>query len=305
MELQHLRYVVEVARWGSISRAAKHLYMGQPNLSKAVKEVELEIGRPLFRRTAQGVEPTRSGEDFLFYARGVLDQMEQLRGLYTARDGSRATLSLWMPRASYLAAAYGQWLGTLGNRALDLQYRETTANAAIDAVLSGEAHLGIVRFEARHAGFFESVMQANGLHHAPLWEFQMQVLMHRSHPLAHLDTVPLHRLDEYPEVTHGDSAFVLPQAEAERPPEPHSAGRIAVFDRAGEFNVLRGARGSYMWVSPMPAGVLQREEMCQRPCPEGRLLRDAAVWKGALPPLASGFLDAVHEQISALVTAGK
>ena len=80
MELQHLRYVVEVARWGSISRAAKHLYMGQPNLSKAVKEVELEIGRPLFRRTAQGVEPTRSGEDFLFYARGVLDQMEQQNG---------------------------------------------------------------------------------------------------------------------------------------------------------------------------------------------------------------------------------
>ena len=63
MNLQQLKYAVEIARVGSISKAAKNLYMGQPNLSKSIKELEAELGQTLFSRTARGVQPTRAGED--------------------------------------------------------------------------------------------------------------------------------------------------------------------------------------------------------------------------------------------------
>lgn len=301
MELQQLREVVEVARCGSISKAARRLYMGQPNLSKALKEAEREVGRALFRRTNQGVEPTRAGEDFLYYAREVLAQMERLEALYAPQPNAPAHLSVWMPRASYLAEAYAHWLRELDGHTLNLQCRETAGQNTLEAVMSGEAQLGILRFEACNTAYFESVVQAHGLHQAPLWQFQMQVLFAQTHPLARLDTVPLHRLNEYPFVTHGDSMMIAPPEQADRPAEFHAAGRVSVFDRASAFDALRGARGSYMWVSPVPGSILQREELCQRPCPEAPLCCDAAVWQGALPELAGKFLQAVQHQIQMLV----
>ena len=78
MNLQQLRYAVEVAKTGSITAAAKNLYMGQPNLSKSIRELEAELGITLFERTARGVAPTKNGEDFLGYARSIIAQMESL-----------------------------------------------------------------------------------------------------------------------------------------------------------------------------------------------------------------------------------
>lgn len=301
MELQHLRYVVEVARSGSISKAARRLYMGQPNLSKAVREVEEEVGQPLFRRTSQGVEPTRAGEDFLFYARQVLERMGQLEALYAPRGSAPARLSVWMPRASYLAAAYARWLHTLEGCTPELQVRETAAGAALEAVVSGEAQLGILRYEACNDAYFESLVQAHRLHQAPLWEYRMQVLVHSQHPLARLAEIPAEKLEEYPMVVHGDPAPIRPPQQAEHPAAQRAAGRIAVFDRAAQFSVLRHLRGSFMWVSPMPREVLAREGLCQRPCPGAPLFRDAAVWQGPLPGPASGFLDAVQREIADLI----
>ena len=88
MDLQQLRNVQEVARCGSISRAAKNLYMSQPNLSKSIRELEEELGIPLFRRTVHGVEITLSGEQFLQYARNILAQMDKLSSLYHNRKSS-------------------------------------------------------------------------------------------------------------------------------------------------------------------------------------------------------------------------
>ena len=94
MNLQQLKYAVEIARVGSISKAAKNLYMGQPNLSKSIKELEAELGQTLFSRTARGVQPTRAGEDFLGYARSILSQVESLSQLYR-KDGAPAARQLY------------------------------------------------------------------------------------------------------------------------------------------------------------------------------------------------------------------
>ena len=65
MNLLHLKYVVEISKTGSISKAAENLYMGQPNLSRAVRELEEEVGITIFNRTARGITVTAEGEELL------------------------------------------------------------------------------------------------------------------------------------------------------------------------------------------------------------------------------------------------
>ena len=85
MTVQQLRYVVAVAEAGSITEAARQLFLSQPSLSSAIKELEGEIGRPLFLRGRTGITLTREGMEFLGYARQVLRQMEVLEDRYVAK----------------------------------------------------------------------------------------------------------------------------------------------------------------------------------------------------------------------------
>ncbi|MEG1603495.1 MAG: LysR family transcriptional regulator, partial [Cloacibacillus sp.] len=105
--IQHLRYAVEVERTGSISRAAENLYMGQPHLSKAIRELEEDMNITIFNRTTKGVAPTPQGERFLEYARNILAQIDELESLYKP-SGARS-FSISLPRASYAAAAFAKF----------------------------------------------------------------------------------------------------------------------------------------------------------------------------------------------------
>ena len=109
MNLQQLRYAVEVAKTGSITAAAKNLYMGQPNLSKSIRELEAELGITLFERTARGVAPTKNGEDFLGYARSIIAQMESLETMFGPHTETGTQLSVCAPRASYVAQAFRRY----------------------------------------------------------------------------------------------------------------------------------------------------------------------------------------------------
>ena len=74
MNLTHLRYIIEVARTGSITKAAQNLYMGQPNLSKSIKDLEKSVGTAIFMRTPKGVVPTKKGEEIIEYAKSLVKQ---------------------------------------------------------------------------------------------------------------------------------------------------------------------------------------------------------------------------------------
>lgn len=305
MDLQQLRYAVTVAECGSINKAAGRLYMGQPNLSKSLRELENEIGRPLFRRTARGVEPTSVGAEFLMYARTILEQMDSLAAMYHPQEDGELRFSACVPRASYIADAFSRWAERYAAAPMHLRYRETNTAATLEAVSLEEAELGIVRYQRRDAAYFESTVLGHGLHQAPLWEFSMALLLHEAHPLARLQEIPFSQLAAYPRLVHGDFAPMGPQDEADSAPQTAAGGEIAVYDRAGQFDVLRSVAGSYMWVSPMPAAVLVRQGLVQRPCRSGTLYRDAAVWKGKMSEPASTFLDCVRAEISELVQQKK
>ena len=101
MNILHLKYAVEVAKAGSLSKAAEALYMNQPNLSRAIKELEASLGITIFGRSAKGVYVTPEGEEFLGYARKILSQIDEVEAIYKRRARAPAVFHLRAARQLY------------------------------------------------------------------------------------------------------------------------------------------------------------------------------------------------------------
>lgn len=76
MTLQQLKYIIGIVNSGSINEAAKRLFISQPSLSKAVRELENELNFEIFRRSSKGISLSLEGTEFLSYARQVVEQAE-------------------------------------------------------------------------------------------------------------------------------------------------------------------------------------------------------------------------------------
>ena len=103
MNIAHLKYAVEVEKTASITKAAENLFMGQPNLSRGIKELEETLGVKIFKRTSKGIVPTPQGEEFLGYAKSILAQIEEMESLYKPEKNNKLKFSISVPRASYIA----------------------------------------------------------------------------------------------------------------------------------------------------------------------------------------------------------
>ncbi len=117
MNLLHLKYAVEVARAGSLSRAAENLITAQPNISRAIKELESELGIIIFERTAKGVYLTAKGEEFIGQAKSLLKQMEHLENMYKDDRPIKRRFSVSVPRAGYICDAFVRFSKTVTSRA--------------------------------------------------------------------------------------------------------------------------------------------------------------------------------------------
>ncbi len=271
MNLTHLRYMVEVERLGSITKAASALYMGQPNLSKAIKEMEREVGVPIFKRSAKGVVPTEKGREFLQYAKAILVQMEKMENLYMDSSDSKLSFSLLLPRASYITHAFTEFLNKLSSAEhIDIKLKETNSMETINSVVECEYDLGIIRYPLAYESFFLPLLEEKNLKILDSWEFDYVLIMSRSSPLAREEHIDTEVLRKYIEVLHGDNTVpnisaVYQKKNALINQQPR---HIYVYERGSQFDILSACTESFMWVSPMPGEVLERCGLVQRTCPE-------------------------------------
>ena len=305
MNLQQLKYVEEVEKTRSLTAAAKKLYMGQPNLSKSLRELENELGITLFERTARGVVFTKKGMDFLWYAKSILSQVEQLEKLYTSSSGGAITMGLSVPRATYISCAFSQFSSFLAEEkgSLDLRYRETNAISVINDVSDNSSTLGIVRYEISHESYFLNMIKENRLEFEQLWQYPMLVMMDQSHPLAACSEIPYHSLSEYIEIIHGDFYMPVLPPETDEELPPREAGRkIQLYDRASQFDILRQVKGSYIWVSPVPKQELELHRLITRPCSHAGIYRDLLIYRSRANRTGTEerFISILKEQIAAL-----
>lgn len=159
MNIQYLKYVVEVDKTGSINKAAKNLYMGQPNLSAAIKELEKELGISIFYRSKKGVFATKEGEKFLFHAKKIISQVNELKSLYKPNTNNLPIhFSIAACRATYITIAISNFINNLKNKkGMTVNFNETNSLNVINEVANGNAEIGIIRYQNIHENYFTSL----------------------------------------------------------------------------------------------------------------------------------------------------
>ena len=205
MNIQYIKYALEVAKHKSISKAARSLYMGQPNLSRAIKELESELGITIFERTSKGINPTPDGEEFLQYAKRILLQIEEVEEIYRVGKRKKSHISVCVPRAGYIAYAFAELSKHIAlDYPAEIFYKETNSMRTINNVLKGDYNLGIIRYQTTIEKYFESLFLEKNLISETITEFSYVLAMSEKNPLANKDNIQPEDLSQYIEIAHAD-----------------------------------------------------------------------------------------------------
>lgn len=271
MNILHLKYAVEVAETQSISKAAANLYMGQPNLSRAIKELEESLGITIFKRTSKGISTTTDGDEFLRRARRIIAQVEEVEEIYRNGKQRKQTFSVSVPRASYIAAAMAEFSKHIElDEPAEIFYKETNSMRTINNVIHGDFNLGIVRYQSSFEKYFTDMFTEKHLMYDTVSEFSYVLLLKKGSALAEKDNITQEDLKNYIEITHGDpyvpSLPLIDVKKAELSPEINK--RIYVFERATQFSLLETVPNTFMWVSPVPQDMLDKYNLVMRECSE-------------------------------------
>ena len=120
MNILHMKYAVEVAKVGSLNKAAETLLIAAPNVSRSIKELEADIGISIFERTTKGMELTPEGEEFINYAKGILNQIDEVENFYKKGSAKKQKFSISVPRACYISEAFSQFSKSLSKEAAEI-----------------------------------------------------------------------------------------------------------------------------------------------------------------------------------------
>jgi DNA-binding transcriptional LysR family regulator len=269
MNTLFFKYALEIERTRSITRAAENLFMAQPNLSKAVRELEDTIGFAVFERNSKGVLPTKKGTEFLVYARKILEEMQMISGLMDRENQERQDFSISIPRGSYIAAGFVRFAGELDfEKEIHVNLQETNALQTVVNIVENKFNLGIIRYQTVYENYYLDFIAEKNLSHDQIWEFEYLALMSKKHPLAQTPKVDFCDLKPYIEITHGDTVVPYLNAAELRYPSSEAVPkkRIYVYERCNQFELLSGVPSTYMWVSPIPENMLNRYDLVQRTC---------------------------------------
>lgn len=282
MNLLHLKYAVEVAKTGSINKAADVLLIAQPNLSRSIKELEADLGIIIFERTARGMFLTPDGEQFIGYANAILNQIDSVEKMYKNRMPVKHRFSICVPRATYIAEAFAQFSKELPKDAVEILYKETNSSRTIKSIMYDDYKLGVVRYAENYDRHFKSMFDEKGLLYELVSEFHYVLIMNKNSPLASLDKIHFSDLENLIEVAHADPyvpSMSVAQVKKEELPD-NIRRRIFVFERASQFDLLSENSEIFMWVSPIPQKILDRYDLVQRECIDNnKIYKDVLVYK--------------------------
>ena len=269
MNTQYFRYALEVERTGSITQAANNLFMSQPTLSKAIKDMEETVGFPIFKRTSKGVVPTHRGLEFLAHARRIAVQVQKMEQALHREDTSHQLFSLAIPRVSYIAQAVSEYISTFDEGAdMEIDIMETNSMNVIDAVADGVFVLGMIRCHEEDREYFLKYLAEKDLQYESVWRSDYLALMHKDHPLAHHSALTAEEFLPYVEVVFGDETVpYIRTSEAQTVSGSlQNKKRVLIYGRSTQLDLLRVNPLAYMWVSPLSQKELKRNDLIQHKC---------------------------------------
>lgn len=243
MTLQQLKYVITIANTGSMHTAAESLFITQPNLSKAIRDLEEEMGIIIFNRTNKGVLLTEDGLKFLSYARQVVEQADLLEDSFKNKESIKRIFAISSQHYGFVVNAFVNLVTVLGKEKYEFSLRECKTYEVINDVKDGRSELGVIYLSKFNKDIIDKFIINNGLKYKFIFEAKPHVLLSKNHPLAHEKILTLEKLSDYPRLSYDqgtNNSFYFSE-------EPHATelvGKsIIVSDRATLFNILIGLNG--------------------------------------------------------------
>lgn len=282
MNILHIKYAVEVAKAGSLNKAAEKLLTAAPNVSRAIKDLESDIGITIFERTAKGMELTPDGEEFINYAKGILNQIEEVEAFYKSGSAKKQKFSISVPRACYISEAFAQFSKSLTKDSAEIFYKETNSQRTIRNILENGYKLGIIRYAENYDRYFKAMLEEKGLCYELVTEFSYSLIMSAENPLVKKETVTFDDLTDYIEIAHADPYVPsMPLSKVVKEELPDNINRrIFIFERASQFDLLSNNPETFMWVSPAPEKLLNRYGLVQKKCVDNkRTYKDVLIYK--------------------------
>ena len=241
--LQQLHYFIEVAAEGSITAAADLLYVAQPTMSVAMKDLETRVGRALLVRSARGITLTTDGAEFLGYARQVVEQVALLEQRYLGRPPSRRLLGVSTQHYSFAVDAFVRMVKGTEGAEYEFSLRETRTWDIIEDVRTLRSELGILYRNDFNRKVIDKLLRDSGLAFRPLFVAEPHIFISRKNPLASRGRVSLADLADLPRLTFDQGANNSFYLAEEILSTLSSKREIRVSDRATIFNLMIGLDG--------------------------------------------------------------
>lgn len=243
MTLQQLRYMIRIVECGSITEAAKQLFISQPSLSNAIQDLEKELGISIFYRTAKGISLTVDGQEFLSYARQVAEQAALLEHRYKGRKLSRQLCAVSTQHYAFAVNAFVNLLSGLDVDEYEFTLRETRTHEIIEDVRNHRSELGIIYLSDFNEKVIRKLLTENHIRFHPLFDAEAHVFVSAVHPCAKMPSLTLEDLDPYPFLAFEQGEYnSFYFSEELLSTAPHKK-TIHVSDRATLFNLLIGLNG--------------------------------------------------------------
>ena len=238
--LQQLKYVLAVAEKGSINEAAKSLFISQPSLSNAIKDLENEIKRILFVRTNRGIAPTNDGAEFLGYARQVIQQAEMLEEKYLTGIPAKQRFCISTQHYTFAANAFVELIKEFGGEEYEFTIRETKTFEIIEDVKLLRSELGIIYLNTYNETIIRKLLDESAIEFHPLLTVNPHVFLYKDHPLANRSIIDLEDLEEYPRLSFEQGVYSSFYWSEEILSTQNVKKNIRVSDRAAIVNFLIG-----------------------------------------------------------------
>lgn len=263
MTLQQLKYAVTVAECGTISAAAEKLFISQPSLTAAIRELESEMGVTIFSRTNRGVIVSREGEEFLGYARQILSQAQLLQERFSGRAQGEKRFAVSSQHFNFTVLAFSRLVQNFRGPRYSFHFRETTTYEVLEDVSQLRSEVGILALNEDNERFLRRMFGKLGLEFTELKRVQAELFVSAEHPLADRRFVTVEDVSPYPCITfeqgehNGQFFFEGLSAVAAQ-----SHKTICVRERATEYQLLRALNG----FSPdVGVSAMYREEFVSLP----------------------------------------
>ena len=261
MTLTQLKYAITVADARSMNEAARRLFISKPSLSSAIKELETEIGLDLFRRTNRGVSVKPEGEEFIGYARQVVEQYQLIESKYVEKENQKKKFSVSMQHYTSAVNAFVEMVRQFGMEEYEFAVHETKTYDVIQDVKNFKSEIGILYVNEFNRKVLTKLFHECNLEFHELLKCSIYVYMWKGHPWANRKEIELEELNEYPCLSFEQGTYNSFYFAEEVLSTFEYKQLIKVDDRATILNFMVGLNG-YTLCSGIICEELNGEEYC-------------------------------------------